>query len=124
MSSEAKVLIIEDNIHYATVVHHSLTTHGFSVSVAEDGNKGLDKARELKPDVILLDLLMPGMDGISLLKVLKDDDDLKKIPVIILTSCDESQSKKIAQDAQADSFLNKTAEVDEIIAEINKHLAK
>lgn len=84
------VLVIDDDFTMRDALSRLLTPEGLWVAVATDGLEGLQMARSLHPDIIALDLLMPGVDGWSVLRQLKADTDLKEIPVAILTAKDLS----------------------------------
>lgn len=117
-----KILLIEDNEHYAAVTKHLLESHQFEVVHALNGKLGVKEAKKMPPDIILLDLVMPVMDGFETLKHLKQEEDLVDIPVMILTSKDDDQSLREAMEAHASNFLNKSDEPEEIVAKIKKAL--
>jgi signal transduction histidine kinase/DNA-binding response OmpR family regulator len=87
--SAGRVLVIDDDPTQRDLIKRFLSKEGFSVRVASRGEEGLNLARELKPDAITLDVMMPGMDGWSVLSALKADRDLRDIPVIMLTMVDD-----------------------------------
>jgi len=95
----AKVLLVEDDQLLVRLYTKKLTKESFEVVVANDGKEGLGKATSEKPDLILLDLMMPGMDGLETLEKLQADAQLKTIPVIILTNVssetDEAKTKSL-----------------------------
>ena len=80
------ILIIDDQPFFLTMQQNMLKRHGFQVLAAESGPDGLAQAKQHKPDLILLDIEMPGMDGFEVCEKLKQDEDLQKIPVVILTA--------------------------------------
>jgi CheY-like chemotaxis protein len=84
------ILIAEDETIYATVYKLKLEAEGFNVSHAKNGVEALELAKKSKPDIILLDLMMPEKDGFHVLKELKGDDRLKDVPVIIMTNLTQS----------------------------------
>lgn len=86
-----KMLVVEDNESLCNVMADTFTDEGFDVKKAHDGEEGLKLAKELKPDIILLDLLMPKKDGMELLKELREEPDGDKILVIVLTNSDSSE---------------------------------
>lgn len=86
MSERISVLVVEDEEHIRTVLEYNLKLDGFEVYLAEDGPGGLELAREKRPDVILLDWMMPEMDGLEVLSELKDDKTTEDIPVFMLTA--------------------------------------
>jgi len=82
----AKILIVEDDPLMRRLYQKIFTFEKYEVESAEDGEEGLDKARKSKPTLILLDIMMPKMNGLQVLEKLKADPDLKKIPVVMLTN--------------------------------------
>jgi CheY-like chemotaxis protein len=82
----AKILVVDDDKSIVDVLQHVLTRKGYSVCVAYDGKEGLAMARQEKPDLIILDLMMPEIDGITASGILFQDPALRQIPVLILTA--------------------------------------
>ena len=82
----AKVLIVEDDRYISKMYQLKLSLDGMDTQVAENGRIGVEKIKEFKPDVVLLDILMPEMDGFEVLKTVKSDPELKDIPIIILSN--------------------------------------
>lgn len=80
-----KILVVDDEINLLKLVESRLKATGYEVITARDGKEGLEKAKTEKPDLILLDIIMPGMDGREALKKLKLNEDTKSIPVVMLT---------------------------------------
>lgn len=91
MKNKGKILIIEDEVVLARMYQRLLGNHGFDVSIAMDGEEGLEMSLREHPDLILLDIRMPKMDGITMLGLLRKDQWGKKVPVIILTNLDASE---------------------------------
>jgi DNA-binding response OmpR family regulator len=81
-----KILIAEDSSTIRAIVEHKLSRNGFEVIMAKDGEEAWRKIRETKPDLILLDVIMPAMDGFQVLNKIKQEEDLRDIPIIFLTS--------------------------------------
>ena len=86
MSKKYSVLVVDDEEHILNILAYNLRLDGLEVYLAEDGPKGLEIAREKKPDVIILDWMMPEMDGLEVLSELEKDEETKDIPVIMLTA--------------------------------------
>lgn len=85
-SGKPKILVVEDDSFLAGMYVTKLGLEGFSVDLAGDGKEGLKKAREWKPDLILLDIILPVMDGFAMLEQLKSDEEIRAIPVVLLTN--------------------------------------
>ncbi|MBF0411895.1 MAG: response regulator [Desulfamplus sp.] len=122
MKKEQTVLIIDDNPTNLGVLTENLKSWGFDFMVARNGESGLKKAVQGKPDFILLDIYMPGMDGFEVCDKLKSDPATSEIPVIFLTA-DTDQSDKIkAFKMGAVDYITKPFQSEEVLARINRHL--
>jgi len=108
MNDHKKVLIAEDEKSIAQAYGEYLGTKGYIVSYAYDGEEALLKVKEVNPDIVLLDIVMPKLDGISVLQKLKEDESTKDIPVIILTNLESSKSAEEAFEAGSSQYLIKT----------------
>src|SRR3989338_8475811 len=86
MADKAKILIVEDEEILLTALKEELLTGGYDVDGAGDGIEGLEKVKSFKPNLVLLDLLMPKMDGMEMLQKLKANPETKDVPVVILTN--------------------------------------
>jgi DNA-binding response OmpR family regulator len=114
------VLLIEDDPRIREIVERGLGARGFVVSSAPDGEAGIDLARKLDVDLVLLDLVLPGRDG---LEVLEDIRQAKpRVPVIAVTALDSTGSKVGGLDAGADDYVTKPFSVDELAARIRARL--
>ncbi|MCX6071007.1 MAG: response regulator, partial [Chloroflexi bacterium] len=102
------VLIVEDSATQAEKLRASLEAHGFAVAVAADGAEGITVAREHRPDIVVSDIVMPGMDGYGLCRAIKADEGLKGTPVILLTSLSDPQDVIRGLECGADGFIVKT----------------
>lgn len=107
MDQQKRVLLVENDIFIAEIYALSLQKAGFKVIVAEDGEKGVQMAKENHPDLILLDLLLPKLSGLEVLKILKNDPELKDTPVIIITNFSDSESTKKSFEMGALDYLVK-----------------
>jgi DNA-binding response OmpR family regulator len=85
-ATKGKILIIEDDRYISKMYQLKLSLEGYEVQVAENGREGVDKVKEFMPDIILLDILMPELDGFEVLKIVKSDDATKDIPVLIMSN--------------------------------------
>ena len=107
MNEQMNVLVVEDEPHIRRVLEYNLRLDGFNVYLAEDGAAGLKLAIEKLPDVILLDWLMPLMNGLQVLKELKKDSATKHIPVFMLTAKGMLSDVTQAIDTGADDYITK-----------------
>jgi|ERR1700722_5957076 len=98
----AKILIVEDDSILSDLYNNTFTLAGYTTVTAKNGLEGLDKARQEKPDIIFLDLMMPKMNGLDLIGELKKDETTKNIPVIILSNFSD---EKLAKEALAKGAL-------------------
>jgi len=101
------VLVVEDEDHIRTVIEYNLRRQGFDVYTAEDGLDGLDLVRRVRPDVVLLDWMMPEMDGLEVLAELKRDPTRKDIPVLMLTAKGMAADIQKALELGADDYITK-----------------
>ena len=107
------VLIIEDDTRIANWVKVYFERAGFSAEVAHDGESGLDMARDLVPDLIILDLMLPRLDGVELCRILRRESD---VPIIMLTAREAPAERVIGLDSGADDYVIKPFDPDEVIA--------
>jgi putative two-component system response regulator len=124
MSNEPydKILMIDDDALVTEIIGTVLRNHGFRFESAADGIEGLEKARELHPDLILLDISMPRMDGFQVCRKLKEDTGNRKIPVVMLTASGERQSRIRALEAGVNDFLSKPVDSTELVVRVNNLL--
>jgi len=102
-----KILIIEDDPFLSEMYMAKFSQSDFQVEVATDGKKGLEKIKTSKPDLILLDIVLPKMDGFEILKKVKEDSQLKKIPVILLTNLGQKNEVEKGLALGADEYIIK-----------------
>ncbi|MEE8189570.1 MAG: response regulator [Kiloniellales bacterium] len=112
------VLIIDDEPGARELLGRHLSRSGYSVATASSGEEGLKRAREIAPDAITLDVLMPGMDGWAVLAALKDDAELSEIPVIMVSMLDD---RNLGYSLGAADYLNKPVEHERLLAVLRKH---
>ena len=108
MKTGKTVLIIEDNSIYAKIIQKRLESRGFRTEMASDGLSGYELARQTRPDLILLDLMLPGLDGHKVCRLIKFDQNLRNTPVAIFTSRDTEADESIARTTRADAYMLKT----------------
>jgi len=119
------VLLVEDDAFLANIYKTKFEMEGFKVRVAENGEIGLKDAKKKVPDIILLDILLPKMDGFTVLEHLKEDDELKSVPVILLTNLGQKDDveKGLALGA-ADYLIKAHFKPSETVDKVKKVLAK
>ena len=118
-----KILIIEDEKILAEMYREKLEMEGFKVALASDVKEGIEIAKKEKPDLILLDILLPVENGISFLKKQKNDQEISKIPVIAFSNYDNPETKKEAKELGVKEYLIKTNYTPtEIIEKIKSYL--
>ena len=112
------VLIVEDQIEMRAINAMYLHHHGFRVLATDNGVEGLEAAREAHPDVIVMDISIPGMDGIRATEALKRDPETEDIPVLIVTAHAYGSMGKRATDAGCDGYLTKPCDPRRILQEV------
>ena len=110
------ILIVDDEEIGRLMLRRMLEGEGYRVECAENGSAGIEKARILEPDLILLDVVMPVIDGYEVCEILRRDPDLAEVPVIMLTSLDDKDSRLKGLEAGADDFLSKPVQPEELKA--------
>ena len=117
-----RVLVIEDNRDLAYGLRNNLEIEGYDVEVADDGPKGLIRARASSPDLIILDLMLPGMDGYRVLRTLREEG--RQTPILILTARGEEADKVRGLRLGADDYVTKPFGVLELLARIEALLRR
>lgn len=118
------VLIVEDDEFLRSLAAKRLEKDGFNIQVAVDGETAVATAKEVKPDVIVLDLLLPGLDGFEVLEKLKADEGLKAVPVIVFSNLGQKEDIERAQYLGAVSFLVKSNfTLDDLLEKVREQLA-
>lgn len=107
MAGKPRILAIEDNVHDRSLVAFLLTAFGYDALTAERGAEGVETARRELPDLILLDILMPGMDGFATLRALREEPLLKRTPVVALTILSSAEERRTALAAGFDGYIAK-----------------
>jgi two-component system response regulator MprA len=114
MSGE-RILVIEDEARIAQFIERGLIYEGYRVSLARDGQSGLALARDHPPDLVILDWMLPGIDGLEVCKRLRAAGD---VPILMLTAKDDIKDRVTGLDAGADDYLVKPFSVDELMARV------
>lgn len=121
---KVKVLVIDDEIHIVELIKFNLEMSNYEVEYAYDGVDGYIKAKETKPDLILLDWMLPNISGIDVLKKIRNDKDLNQIPVIMLTAKNMENDKVEGLEVGADDYMTKPFSIKELLARISTILRR
>ena len=124
MNKKISVLVVDDEKHFWSILDDNLRSNGFKVYLAEDGPTGLELAQKKKPDMILLDWMMPGMDGLQVLEKLKAEQSTEKIPVIMLTTKRMVNDVGNALLGGADGYILKPFEIEKLAKVVRGKLKK
>lgn len=122
--STETILVIDDDPDILALLEISLTSDGFNVITANDGPCGLQNAKAEQPDLILLDVMMPQMDGLEVIKQLKDDTETRAIPVLWLTAKSQTEDKLKGLEFGGDDYITKPFDLREVTARINAVLGR
>jgi len=123
MNKNKKILVIEDEATLQKALNEVLSKEGYEVLSSLDGLKGLELAQEERPDLILLDIILPKMDGFEVLKKIKENDDISQIPIIILTNLSDVSDIQKALDLGATTYLIKADfHIEDVLKKIEKVL--
>lgn len=117
----ATILLVEDNEMNRDMLSRRLERKGFAVHVAADGREAIDRARDVLPDIILMDLSLPELDGWEATRILKAGDDTRGIPIIALTAHAMSGEKERALSAGCDDYDTKPVDLPRLLAKIERH---
>ena len=122
MSSLTDVLVVDDNELQLEFLEHLFASHGLTAHLTADSKNAIDIIKKVKPRVILLDIMMPGVDGFTVLKTIRESPGLKDIPVIIHTSKSFQVDQRKALRLGANAYLIKPIKGSEIVNEVKKYL--
>lgn len=117
-----RVLSIEDNQANRKIIFDLLTSQGYEVLEANDGKKGLEKAKKEKPDLVLMDIQLPEMDGYQVIKAMRETDSAKEIPVIVLSSYAMPGDRDKGLEAGCNEYLTKPYNFKILLEKIKKYI--
>jgi two-component system phosphate regulon response regulator PhoB len=123
-STPARILVIEDEADIAEVLRLNLAAEGYSVTLAADGPGGLGRARELRPDLVLLDLMLPGLSGLDVCRQLRADARSADIPIVMVTARGRESDVVLGLGLGADDYVTKPFRVAELLARVQAHLRR
>jgi CheY-like chemotaxis protein len=120
-----KILLVEDDPLIYRMYQKLFTLEGYETETANNGQEGLDKLKDFKPDIIMLDIMMPTMDGVTMLNLLKENPETSEIPVVILTNvADQRIANQTFEKGASLSIVKSETEPEQVIAWIKSVLAK
>ncbi|GIW66738.1 MAG: hypothetical protein KatS3mg095_0636 [Candidatus Parcubacteria bacterium] len=128
MEEKPTILIIDDSDEFREILKIKLTLEKFEIIEAKNGNEALELLKTQKPDIILLDLLMPGMSGIDVYLAIKSNPEIKDLKIIFLTSMDiiddeiTKNNQQISEELLKVPYINKTKSLDEIVEKIRQEI--
>jgi len=121
--SRPRILVVDDEPDLLTVLKIGLESEGYDVLTAVDGEQGLALARQFMPDLLVLDLMLPRLDGYKVCRALKFDERYKKIPIFILSARSGETDRRLALELGADEFHSKPYEIHELVARVRARIA-
>ena len=122
--SAKKILFVDDEADLIETLRFPLELEGYDVLVSNNGEEALNKARQEKPDLILLDIMLPKMDGYTICRLLKADETYTHIPIFMLTARTQEKDRQTAMQMGADEYITKPFNIDEVITKMKSYLDK
>jgi two-component system, OmpR family, alkaline phosphatase synthesis response regulator PhoP len=123
MSSKT-ILIVDDELDLVETIRFPLELEGYKVLVSSNGEDALNQARREMPHLILLDVMLPKLDGYKVCRLLKFDEKYKHIPILMLTAKVQEKDKAMGKDAGVDEYIGKPFDIDELVQKVKSHLDK
>ncbi|MBI1953902.1 MAG: response regulator [Candidatus Omnitrophica bacterium] len=114
------ILLVDDEPDLVQLVSLRLTSAGYEVATAMDGQQALDQVKKAKPDLIILDLMLPKLDGYKVCRLLKFDERYKAIPVLIFTARAQAQDIQLAMECGADAYMTKPFDAAGLLAKVSE----
>ncbi len=121
-STPKRILVVDDEKPLVEMLKMRLEANGYKVLAASDGQEGLSMARSERPDLIILDIMLPKIDGYTVSRMLKFDDKYRRIPIIMLTAKTQESDKKVGKEVGADTYLTKPFSPETLLARIKELL--
>lgn len=120
--NKKRILVVDDEVDLVETVRFSLELEGFEVLVAHNGEEALNQARKESPDLILLDLMLPKLDGYKVCRLLKFDERYKHIPILMLTAKTQEKDRATGMETGADEYITKPFDMDELMNKVKNYL--
>ena len=122
--SNKKILVVDDEVDLVETVRFPLEMDGYTVLVSYNGEDALQQARKEKPDLILLDIMLPKLDGYKVCRLLKFDERYKHIPILMMTAKTQEKDKSLGMETGADEYVTKPFDVDQLMTKVKSYLEK
>jgi DNA-binding response OmpR family regulator len=119
---QKKILVVDDEVDLVETIRFPLESEGFTVLVSYNGEDALNQARTENPDLILLDIMLPKLDGYKVCRLLKFDERYRNIPILMLTAKTQEKDKTIGMETGADEYITKPFDMDELLEKIKAYL--
>jgi two-component system alkaline phosphatase synthesis response regulator PhoP len=117
-----KILIVDDEVDLVETLRLPLEMEGYTVLVSSNGEDALNQARKEKPHLIILDIMLPKLDGYKVCRLLKFDERYKHIPILMLTAKTQEKDKILGAETGADEYITKPFDIDELIEKVKSYL--
>ena len=122
--AKKKILVVDDEVQLVDMVKMRLEANNYDVITAYDGQEALDKAHKEKPDLIILDLMLPKMDGYKVCRMLKFDEKYKSIPIVMFTARAQEEDEKVGMEVGADAYITKPFDPQLLLDKIQELVGK
>ena len=122
--SPRKILVVDDEVDLVETIRFPLEAEGYTVLVSYNGEDALNQARKEIPDLILLDLMLPKLDGYKICRLLKFDTRYKHIPILMLTAKTQEKDKILGMETGADEYITKPFDIDELLKKVRSYLTE
>lgn len=122
ISKNKKILIVDDEKDIVETLKFLLESEGLNCITAYDGEEALNKAKTENPDLVILDVMLPKINGYKVCRLLKFDIKYKKIPILMVTARSQDEDKVIGEETGADEYITKPFDIEELVATVKKYL--
>jgi two-component system, OmpR family, alkaline phosphatase synthesis response regulator PhoP len=119
-----KILVVDDEVDLVKTIQFSLELEGYKVLVSYNGEDALTQARKENPDLILLDIMLPKLDGYKVCRLLKFDEQYKHTPILMMTAKTQEKDKLMGKETGADEYITKPFDIDELLGKVKAYLSK
>jgi DNA-binding response OmpR family regulator len=119
-----KILLVDDEVDLVKTIQFSLELEGYKVLVSYNGEDALNQARKENPDLILLDIMLPKLDGYKVCRLIKFDEQYKHIPILMMTAKTQEKDKLMGKETGANEYITKPFDIDELMKKVKAYLKK